>query len=138
MAVRSGVDDTSPLRQMTRESITTPHLFQPRNAYRIATSAEEDDQPCTMPRQHLTRVLVTGASGILGYNIVRQLGANHPETQLLIIMRVLDDTLFADIPNGARHELRSSPLRVAFAILAREGGNESYTAWRSEGGLVGI
>jgi nucleoside-diphosphate-sugar epimerase len=52
-----------------------------------------------MPRQHLTRVLVTGASGTLGYNIVRQLGANHPETELLIIMRVLDDTLFADIPN---------------------------------------
>ena len=39
------LDDISPLRQMAVESIATPHLFQPRNTYRIATSADEDDQP---------------------------------------------------------------------------------------------
>lgn len=65
-----------------------------------------------MPRQHLTRVLVTGASGTLGYNIVRQLGANHPETQLLIIMRVLDDTLFADIPNVSLQQVDIADIPV--------------------------
>jgi UDP-glucose 4-epimerase len=48
---------------------------------------------------HLTRVLVTGASGTLGYNIVRHLGSTHPNTQILVLMRVLNDSLFADLPN---------------------------------------
>jgi hypothetical protein len=30
---------------MAAQPITAPHLFQPRNTYRIATSADEDDQP---------------------------------------------------------------------------------------------
>ena len=52
-----------------------------------------------MPRPHLARVLVTGASGTLGFNLVRHLGAAHPETQLHVLMRTLDHTLFADLPN---------------------------------------
>jgi hypothetical protein len=39
------LDDVSRLRQMAVESVATPHLFQPPNTYRIATSADEDDQP---------------------------------------------------------------------------------------------
>jgi hypothetical protein len=39
------LDDISPLRQLAVQSMTTPHLFAPRETYRIATSADEDDQP---------------------------------------------------------------------------------------------
>jgi photosystem II stability/assembly factor-like uncharacterized protein len=39
------LDDISPLRQMAVQPITTPHLFPTRDTYRIATSADEDDQP---------------------------------------------------------------------------------------------
>jgi nucleoside-diphosphate-sugar epimerase len=35
----------------------------------------------------------------LGYNIVRQLGATHPRTHVLVLMRRLDETLFGDLPN---------------------------------------
>ncbi len=52
-----------------------------------------------MPLLHLTRILVTGASGTLGYNIVRHLGRVHPETQIHVLMRTLDASLFADLPN---------------------------------------
>ena len=38
------LDDISPLRQMAVETIGAPHLFAPRDTYRIATSADEDDQ----------------------------------------------------------------------------------------------
>jgi len=52
-----------------------------------------------MLRPHLHRVLITGASGTLGYNVVRHLGVSHPETRLHILMRTLDRELFADLPN---------------------------------------
>ena len=52
-----------------------------------------------MPRPHLARVLITGASGTLGYNIVRHLGVTHPQSRLHVLMRTLDETLFADLPN---------------------------------------
>ncbi len=52
-----------------------------------------------MPRPHLARVLVTGASGTLGYNIVRRLGSMHPKTRVHVLMRTLDATLFADLSN---------------------------------------
>lgn len=39
------LDDVSPLRELAVKSIATPHLFAPRTTYRIATSADEDDQP---------------------------------------------------------------------------------------------
>ena len=40
-----------------------------------------------MPQPHLERVLVTGASGTLGYNIVRHLGLTHPATVIRLLMR---------------------------------------------------
>ena len=52
-----------------------------------------------MPRPHLARVLVTGASGTLGFNIVRQLGATHPETRVRVLMRTVDESLFGDLAN---------------------------------------
>ena len=53
----------------------------------------------TVGRSHLRRVLITGASGTLGYNVVRHLGIEHPEMNLRILMRRLDHELFADLPN---------------------------------------
>jgi len=52
-----------------------------------------------MVRSHLARVLITGASGTLGYNVVRQLGATHPETRVHVLMRTIDETLFGDLAN---------------------------------------
>lgn len=52
-----------------------------------------------MPRSHLARILVTGASGTLGYNIVRHLAAKHPLTRLQILLRKPDQELFAEFPN---------------------------------------
>ena len=47
----------------------------------------------------MQRVLITGASGTLGYNLVRELGGNRPERPLQVLMRKVDATLFADLPN---------------------------------------
>jgi len=52
-----------------------------------------------MPRSHLAKVLVTGASGTLGYNVVRHLGRVHPRIQILVLMRTLDESLFGDLAN---------------------------------------
>jgi UDP-glucose 4-epimerase len=52
-----------------------------------------------MLRPHLHRVLITGASGTLGYNVVQNLGVKHPETRLLILMRKADPDLFATLSN---------------------------------------
>ncbi len=52
-----------------------------------------------MPKSHLARVLVTGASGTLGYNLVRHLGVTHPETHVRVLMRTVDDSLFGDLPH---------------------------------------
>ena len=52
-----------------------------------------------MPRPHLERVLVTGASGTLGYNIVRQLAIAHPETRIHVLMRKPYESLFSDLSN---------------------------------------
>lgn len=52
-----------------------------------------------MLRSHLHRVLITGASGTLGYNIVQNLGVKHPETCLHILMRTADPGLFAKLSN---------------------------------------
>ncbi len=52
-----------------------------------------------MPKPHLERVLITGASGTLGYNVVRQLSAAHPETRLHVLMRTLNPSLFGDLAN---------------------------------------
>ncbi len=50
-------------------------------------------------RPHLHRILITGASGTLGYNIVRHLGSTHPGSVLHLLMRTPDPDLFADLPN---------------------------------------
>lgn len=52
-----------------------------------------------MTQQHLSRVLVTGASGTLGYNIVRHVGRKHPATSIRLLMRRPAPTLFADLDN---------------------------------------
>ena len=39
------LDDLTPLRELAAQSITTAHLFTPRDTYRVQTSAEEADQP---------------------------------------------------------------------------------------------
>lgn len=52
-----------------------------------------------MLRPHLERVLITGGSGTLGYNIVRHLGLKQPGTQLLVLMRTLDENMFAAYAN---------------------------------------
>ena len=52
-----------------------------------------------MARPHLHRVLITGGSGTLGYNIVRHLGATHPGSQLRVLMRTPDASLFSDLFN---------------------------------------
>jgi nucleoside-diphosphate-sugar epimerase len=58
-----------------------------------------------MPSSHLTRALITGASGTLGYNIVRHLGFTHPNTHVHVLMRVLDKNLFSDLPNVTLQQL---------------------------------
>ena len=52
-----------------------------------------------MVPSHLGHVLITGATGTLGYNTVRHLGTAHPETHVHVLMRTLDPVLFADLPN---------------------------------------
>lgn len=52
-----------------------------------------------MPRPHLARVLVTGATGTLGFNIVQYLGQVHPETRVHLLMRRLDPSLFGNLVN---------------------------------------
>jgi dTDP-glucose 4,6-dehydratase len=44
-------------------------------------------------------VLITGASGTLGYNVVRHLGLKHKGLRLHILMRTPNPELFADLPN---------------------------------------
>jgi UDP-glucose 4-epimerase len=48
---------------------------------------------------HPAKVLVTGASGTLGYNIVHLLAATHPRTRIVLLMRAPDPALFAACPN---------------------------------------
>lgn len=52
-----------------------------------------------MLRPHLERVLVTGGSGTLGFNLVRHLGTSLPGTKLHVLMRQPQAFLFADLPN---------------------------------------
>ena len=52
-----------------------------------------------MHRPHLDRILVTGATGTLGYNLVRHLAAIHPQSSIQVLMRTLDESLFADLAN---------------------------------------
>jgi UDP-glucose 4-epimerase len=58
-----------------------------------------------MLQPHLHRVLITGASGTLGYNVVQSLARKHPETHLHILMRAVDPTLFAGLPKVTLEEV---------------------------------
>lgn len=70
-----------------------------------------------MPHPHLERVLVTGASGTLGYNIVRHLGSMHPATRVHLLMRRKDDALFADLANVTLEQIDIADTpRVAQAV----------------------
>jgi nucleoside-diphosphate-sugar epimerase len=71
-----------------------------------------------MPHPHLERVLITGASGTLGYNIVRHLGLTHPTTSLRLLMRHPDAALFGDFPNITieQVDIRDTP-RLTQAVL---------------------
>lgn len=72
-----------------------------------------------MPRPHLARVLITGASGTLGYNVVRHLGVTHPETHVHVLLRTLDETLFGDLPNVDTEQVDMANLAaVARAVEA--------------------
>jgi UDP-glucose 4-epimerase len=52
-----------------------------------------------MLRPHLEKILITGASGTLGYNIVHLLSVTHPETQLFLLMRTINHEFFQGCPN---------------------------------------
>jgi nucleoside-diphosphate-sugar epimerase len=70
-----------------------------------------------MPHPHLERVLVTGASGTLGYNIVRHLGLMHSATRVHLLMRRRDETLFADLANVSLEQIDIADTeRVAQAV----------------------
>lgn len=58
-----------------------------------------------MAEPHLARVLITGASGTLGYNIVRQLAATNPRTRIKIFLRRPDPHLFEDFPNVGQQKV---------------------------------
>ena len=48
---------------------------------------------------HLARVLVTGATGTLGYNIVRHLAQKYPRSRIQALVRNPDHHLFAEFAN---------------------------------------
>jgi len=72
-----------------------------------------------MPQNHLARVLVTGASGTLGYNVVQYLADRHPETRLLILMRRLDPELFVSHNNVVIQQVdMSDTMALTTAVTA--------------------
>jgi nucleoside-diphosphate-sugar epimerase len=70
-----------------------------------------------MPCPHLERVLVTGASGTLGYNIVQHLGTMHPETRLHLLMRTPDPSLFGNLANADSRQLDISDSKELAQIV---------------------
>jgi nucleoside-diphosphate-sugar epimerase len=68
---------------------------------------------------HLKRILVTGASGTLGYNVVQHLAKKHPETCVHVLMRSVEHKLFANLPNVTLEQvdMRDTP-RLMAAISA--------------------
>ena len=52
-----------------------------------------------MPVTHLERILVTGCTGTLGYNIVRSLGASYQDSRILALVRASPCDLFTDLSN---------------------------------------
>jgi UDP-glucose 4-epimerase len=68
---------------------------------------------------HLERLFVTGATGTLGYNIIRRWGELHPETHVHVLMRTPDEDLFGDLDNVSIEHLDMSQTHaIADALLA--------------------
>jgi UDP-glucose 4-epimerase len=68
-----------------------------------------------MLKPHLQRVLVTGASGTLGYNVVRHLATRHPETAVQAWVRAPHPGLFEDLPSVS---LQQMDLRATAVLTA--------------------
>ena len=58
-----------------------------------------------MTSPHLARVLVTGATGTLGYNIVNHLASTHPRTRIQVLLRKPDPNLFAAFSNVGQQKV---------------------------------
>ena len=58
-----------------------------------------------MTQPHLARVLVTGATGTLGFNIVNHLAAMHPRTRIQALVRKVDPHLFSSYPNVGQQKV---------------------------------
>jgi UDP-glucose 4-epimerase len=56
-------------------------------------------------RPHLERVLITGTTGTLGYNVVRQFALAHPESKILAVMRTPNESIFSDLSNVSIEKL---------------------------------
>jgi nucleoside-diphosphate-sugar epimerase len=93
-----------------------------------------------MHRPHPAKVLITGASGTLGYNIVHHLAAVHPDTRIFLLMRTPDPALFADCPQVTieqvdmfdKAKLRQSVLDLqpsAIVHCAASGVRPSNVSW---------
>ena len=63
-----------------------------------------------MVRSHLERVLVTGATGTLGYNIVNHLAATHPKTRVQALLRKPDYRLFSEFANVGQQKVDMSDI----------------------------
>jgi UDP-glucose 4-epimerase len=71
-----------------------------------------------MTRPHLARVLVTGATGTLGYNIVNRLAAMHPQTRIQVLLRKPDLELFSSLPNVGQQKVDMSEMeRFSEAVM---------------------
>jgi photosystem II stability/assembly factor-like uncharacterized protein len=98
------LDDVTPLREMAAKPVAGPHLFQPRDTYRIATSAEESEQayvggPCCVSNP---RDLYTGA------RIERhQLGEEPPDGAIVYVMAPQGPTTKVDVVSAAGRVVRT-------------------------------
>jgi len=89
-----------------------------RQTNQLSSENSEKGHALAMAHPHLSRVLVTGASGTLGYNIVRHLGLKHTSTSIRLLMRRPDPTLFADLANVSLDQVDISDTpRLTQAVL---------------------
>lgn len=68
---------------------------------------------------HLERILITGASGTLGYNVVRDLGKRYPASKLHALLRTPDPALFGDLANVTLEQVDlANTAKLASAVAA--------------------
>jgi photosystem II stability/assembly factor-like uncharacterized protein len=94
------LDDVTPLREMASKPITTTHLFRPRDTYRIATSADENEQPyvgglCCVSNP---RDLYSGARIDR-----RQLGEEPPDGAIVYVYAPQSVPMKVDVLSAAGH-----------------------------------